>query len=402
MRALAFSIAALLALSAPSNASLLREGETTTIPFTLSVANLDWEHSPLRTAGPATGAPAARGAIWYGAVNRTSHQAVIEGKESGRIVFAADYVGAIPIRGWCDANENGDLSDDAPVMLKDFPSTAGARSFVVRLSWRQPVHGVLPSPREVRVVLEPEVDGSRPAYRVQVIRARVAVWELEGIKRKAFLYDGNWDGVYTRDFGDGMYLDADGDGLVHVDPMDEDFSSFGRPFHVGDGVYEVTDVDLSGERITVRRIGTGPPPRRAAIGKAAPEVAFEDSLGHPYKVSAYRGRYLILYFWASWCATCAYQAPQLRDLQTRRGAERLAILGVSFDTDMPAALEFRRRLGSTWPTSLEGRMEFENTAGWTYRAAGAGLMYLIDPSGTLVGRYSEVATLERELAAMSP
>jgi len=64
----------------------------------------------------------------------------------------------------------------------------------------------------------------------------------------------------------------------------------------------------------------------------------------------FRGRVVLLDFWATWCAPCLEELPRLRRLHETREADGLAIVGVALDaTDRRALTSWLRRNGVTWP-----------------------------------------------------
>lgn len=60
--------------------------------------------------------------------------------------------------------------------------------------------------------------------------------------------------------------------------------------------------------------------------------------------------------------------------------------------------EFRRLHGQAWPTSFSGRMLWEDTVGRLYQVAAPGKVFLIDPSGRLMGEFADIAALKNQLA----
>ncbi len=66
-------------------------------------------------------------------------------------------------------------------------------------------------------------------------------------------------------------------------------------------------------------------------GKLAPEVAFTDTAGNSYKTSDFRGKYLYIDIWASWCAPCLEEIPLLKDLKKKYDGTQLSIISISVD-----------------------------------------------------------------------
>ncbi len=83
--------------------------------------------------------------------------------------------------------------------------------------------------------------------------------------------------------------------------------------------------------------------------------------GAPTSLAAYRGRYLVLNVWATWCGPCRAELPSLDGLAAALGAERLAVVGVSMDRERVFTREFLRELGVGFPSywDREGKLTRE-------------------------------------------
>lgn len=98
---------------------------------------------------------------------------------------------------------------------------------------------------------------------------------------------------------------------------------------------------------------------RSHQGEHAPDMVFEDGQGQPVRLSAFRGRPLLVNLWATWCAPCVVEMPSLDALAMREG-DGLRILTISQDdpdgrrkvTDFFAAHHFSRL-----EPYLDGRMQ---------------------------------------------
>jgi thiol-disulfide isomerase/thioredoxin/tetratricopeptide (TPR) repeat protein len=73
--------------------------------------------------------------------------------------------------------------------------------------------------------------------------------------------------------------------------------------------------------------------RNLRIGKVAPEIEGEDLDGKPMKLSDYRGKVVVLDFWAHWCGHCRALYAQERELVKRHAGQPFVLLGVNGDTD---------------------------------------------------------------------
>ncbi len=382
-----------IGLSSISAASAEPPAGALTWTFERKVSNLEYLAAALTDSATtqALRFPAVEGVAWHASIPRRNPGDPIQ-EVSRYVPFMAEYVLGRPMKAWCDANMNGDLSDDAPAVLGGYPGIEGARSFLVDL-------GKTSDPdSKLRVVLQPQEDATTPPrYRLQRVYSMMGEVELEGRRHRAVLYDGNADGLYTTDFGDGLFVDLDDDLHFEVDPMAPSFGPFSTPFQMGQGMYEVARVDPTGAAVSIRRLGDAEPVGRALPGQPAPGFEMADVSGRTVRLADYRGRYVIVYFWSSRCGVCEAQADPLTALYERFKGAGLEILAVSYDPVREEMEAFRKRHGETWPTSFTGRAYWENPVGRLYQAGGSGLMYLVDRNGRLVERFTDVHALEARL-----
>jgi thiol-disulfide isomerase/thioredoxin len=71
---------------------------------------------------------------------------------------------------------------------------------------------------------------------------------------------------------------------------------------------------------------------RSHAGTAAPDTVFEDPNGRPMRLSAFRGRPLLVNLWATWCGPCVVEMPSLDALALRQ-SEAIKVIAISQDAD---------------------------------------------------------------------
>jgi thiol-disulfide isomerase/thioredoxin len=82
----------------------------------------------------------------------------------------------------------------------------------------------------------------------------------------------------------------------------------------------------------------------------APNVTGTSLTGSPIKLSAYRGKTVVLNFWGSWCSPCRDEAPTLAGLDQQYGSKGVAFLGDDVGDTPANALAFTRSAGITYPS----------------------------------------------------
>ncbi len=120
-----------------------------------------------------------------------------------------------------------------------------------------------------------------------------------------------------------------------------------------------------------------------ASGKIAPEFSQADTSGKQIALSSYKGRYVLIDFWASWCGQCREQSPKLRELNEKFKSNKFTIISVSLDKD---ALNWKKAI-------LSDKMDWVHTSdlkGWDNDAAKKYAVdyipqnYLISPDGVII------------------
>lgn len=112
------------------------------------------------------------------------------------------------------------------------------------------------------------------------------------------------------------------------------------------------------------------------IGKPAPNFTVVDG-GRTVSLSSYRGKVVVLNFWASWCAPCVAEIPSLDQLQQRMPA--IVVLGVSTDEDAAAYRQFLADHSIDYLTIRDGSQRSNRLFG-TYRFPET---YVIDKQGRI-------------------
>jgi thiol-disulfide isomerase/thioredoxin len=96
----------------------------------------------------------------------------------------------------------------------------------------------------------------------------------------------------------------------------------------------------------------GPAPGLAE-GRLAPDIIGTDSRGRPMRLSDFRGKVVVLSFWASWCAPCRATIPEEKALVDRFRDRPFAFLGVSSDEDVAKLNAYLDAQKIPWPNWID-------------------------------------------------
>ena len=145
------------------------------------------------------------------------------------------------------------------------------------------------------------------------------------------------------------------------------------------------------ERITIAT--------NTAIGKPALEFTQNDTAGKPVSLSSFRGKYVLLDFWASWCGPCRAENPNVVAAYNKYHGKGFEILSVSLDRpndrDKWLAAVYADHL--TW-THVSDLQFWGNAVAKEYGINSIPQNFLIDPQGNIVGKSLRGDDLEKKLA----
>lgn len=139
----------------------------------------------------------------------------------------------------------------------------------------------------------------------------------------------------------------------------------------------------------------------SAKQKPAPlDFTLKDMDGKDVKLADYKGKVIMLNFWATWCGPCKYEIPMFVELQNEYRDKGVVFLGVSVD-DEPAALqEFAKAERMNYPVLVGAGHEIQNAYGPIF---GVPTTMLISREGVICTRYSgprEKAKFESDIKAL--
>lgn len=136
--------------------------------------------------------------------------------------------------------------------------------------------------------------------------------------------------------------------------------------------------------------------QKTAIGSAAPDFKQQDVNGKTVGLSDYKGKYVLIDFWASWCVPCRKENPNVLKAYEQFKGRNFTILGVSLDNSKDAWIKAVVEDKLPW-TQVSDLKAFNNEAAVEYSVTAIPTNFLVDPQGNIVASNLRGVELEKKL-----
>jgi thiol-disulfide isomerase/thioredoxin len=132
------------------------------------------------------------------------------------------------------------------------------------------------------------------------------------------------------------------------------------------------------------------------IGKAVPELVMADPNGKDVSISSFKGKYVLIDFWASWCGPCRMENPNVVKAYNEFKGKNFTILGVSLDKDKDAWKKAIAQDHLSW-TQMSDLKYWNSQAVETFGFQGIPFNVLVDPTGKVIGESLRGEDLDSKL-----
>jgi peroxiredoxin len=133
------------------------------------------------------------------------------------------------------------------------------------------------------------------------------------------------------------------------------------------------------------------------VGKTAPEIALPDTEGNTIKLSSYRGKYVLVDFWASWCKPCRMENPNVVEAYNQFKGKNFTVLGVSLDM---AKEPWKKAIvddNLNW-AHISDLKQWNSVVVPMYGIQGIPFNVLVDPEGKIVAENLRGNDLQQKLS----
>lgn len=136
-------------------------------------------------------------------------------------------------------------------------------------------------------------------------------------------------------------------------------------------------------------------PRTTGL-RTAPGFSLTDLSGRSFSLSDYRGKVVVLDFWATWCDPCKEEIPHFVEMQSKYASQGLQVLGISMDDDEAPVRRFQQQFQMNYPVAIGNPKLADQYGG----ILGLPITFVIDREGRIAARHvgaTDPSVIEAEI-----
>ncbi|MBI3097020.1 MAG: redoxin domain-containing protein [Planctomycetes bacterium] len=126
----------------------------------------------------------------------------------------------------------------------------------------------------------------------------------------------------------------------------------------------------------------GHPPKPFLVGEGETRAAPKDIDGKEFSLAAYKGKVILIDFWATWCPPCRAELPTVKRIFEKYRDRNFIILGISLDEDRETLSKFLATEGMTWPQYFDGK-GWDNALARLFEVESIPRTFLLDAEGNV-------------------
>lgn len=150
---------------------------------------------------------------------------------------------------------------------------------------------------------------------------------------------------------------------------------------------QVYQIELAYDQHLANSSGTRP----------APEIALKNPEGKEIRLSSLRGNYVLIDFWASWCAPCRQESPNVVKMYNKYKNKGFTVYSVSLDDNAEAWKAAIAKDGMVWPNHVSDLLQWKSPMPQLYGFNGIPHTVLVNKEGMIIGTGLRGAALEQKL-----
>lgn len=176
------------------------------------------------------------------------------------------------------------------------------------------------------------------------------------------------------------------------------------PYKVGDVVnlekkdYKIASISLYGDTVNLAYIGKNDKPKGVTEGLFIPDLQAQTIQNKRFHITDYKGKYVLLDFWGTWCKPCIEAIPELKWLDAQFKEKGLVTVSVAYDKDVQKVKSFTQKKGMDWVHVFESQEDSKESL-WVnqLKVQAFPTTILVSPTGKIIARGKNIEELNRIL-----
>jgi peroxiredoxin len=245
--------------------------------------------------------------------------------------------------------------------------------------------------------VKPRKDPLFPKFRGEVLELRVGRLNLDGdIINLAIYNDGDF-ATYHAKISSMIIFDLNNDGVFENDFESIECYELSKPFNINGITFNARYISAFADRVVLKKSDSTVSQKIEIIeGVPAPNFQFIDLQQKKYSLNDYRGQYVLLDFWSSYCYFCMEDLPELKQIYNEFNSDNFVFIGFNGDRKKDVALNTIKNKNIEW-TQILDHIENNEIARKSFNVWGEPRYFLIDPEGQIIMKSSSAKKIHKKL-----